>query len=764
MIVTIPLLAAAAFVGPQQDWRTTVRSFCFDCHDAATAKGALDLESILADDPARHPETWEKVVRKLRARQMPPPGRPRPPEPLADAARTALESALDEAAAARPDPGRTDTLRRLTRVEYRNAVRDLLGLEIDPAALLPEDESSHGFDSATTGMLSPTLLERTLTAAQKIARLATGSPGRSPGGETWRVPPDLTQEERIEGLPPGTRGGLLVRAFLPQAGDYEVRVHLTRDRDEHVEGLTEEHELEVLLDRRRVAIFTVKPPRGPEDHATADAHLVARLSATAGPHDLGVTFVKKPSSLVETTRQPHPARFNAHRHPRLTPAVYQVTLTGPYDARGARDSPSRRRIFVARPASPAEEEDCARTILTTLLRRAARRPVGDADLEPVMRRYREARARGDFDAGIKAGLAAVLMSHAFLFRVERDPEGLPPRTPYPLSDIELASRLSFFLWSSIPDDALLSSAEQGRLDLKAHARRMLADPRSDSLVTHFASQWLRLRNLDSIVPDRRLFPDFDDNLRQAMRRETELLFEEILREDRSVLDLLRADHTFLNERLAKHYGIPHVYGTHFRRVDTDPASRRGGLLRQASVLTLTSYATRTSPVLRGKWVLETLLAAPPPPPLPDVPALDGSVVAADLPVRLRLQRHRADPACARCHDAIDPIGFSLEHFDAVGRWRAMESGAPIDATGGLGDGSAFEGVAGLEAALLERPEIFVTALTEKLLTFALGRALGHHDAPAVRGIVRAARAEQYRFSAIVTGIVESVPFRMRRTP
>ncbi len=770
-ILAICVLAGFVQVGEEarqegeSSWRREIGKSCLECHGAENPKGRLNLESLLADPPASHAPTWEKVVRKLRTRQMPPPGSKRPSEEAYGGMLSGLEAALDAAAAAKPDPGRTDTIRRLTRLEYQNAVRDLLGLEIDAAALLPPDESSHGFDSATAGTLSPTLVERTLTAAQRISRLAVGRAGRSPGGDTFRVRADVTQEERMEGLPQGTRGGLRIPYTFPQDGDYDVRIRLMRDRDELVEGLTEPHELVVLLDRRAVRQFTVAPPRGDaQGHARVDAHLSVRVPVAAGPHDLGVTFLKKPSSVVETLRQPYDAHFNTHRHPRLSPAVYEVSITGPYDARG----PGRPLILRATPKAPGEEEACAKTILAPLMRRAWRRPVAEADLGRVLKFYRDARAGTDFETGIEAALSAILMSHDFLFRVERDPAGLPPGTAYRLSDIDLASRLSFFLWSSIPDDELLDLAERGELGrpgtLEAQARRMLADPRSRTLATSFAAQWLHLRNLEQSVPDGRLFPDFDDNLRQALRRETELLFQEILRDDRSVLGLLQSDHTYLNERLARHYAIPHVYGTHFRRVELDPGARRGGILRHGSVLTVTSYATRTSPVLRGKWILENLIGTPPPPPLSDVPALDDNAVSANLPARERLQKHRTNPSCATCHDKIDPVGFALENFDAVGRWRTLEADRPVDASGGLPDGSAFEGVSGLEAALLRRPEVFVTALTEKLLTFALGRAVGHHDGPAVRAVVLEARNQNDRFSAIVCGIVKSVPFRMRRTP
>jgi hypothetical protein len=456
-----------------------------------------------------------------------------------------------------------------------------------------------------------------------------------------------------------------------------------------------------------------------------------------------------------------------HRHPRRTPAIYQVSITGPYAPQGAGNTPSRRKIFVARPTTPGEEESCAKTILSGLMRRAYRRPVTDADLEKPMEFYRTARAENDFDTGIEAGLAAILVSPQFLFRVEADPAGVAPKTVYRVSDLDLASRISFFLWSSIPDDELLEMAIRGDLSkpgvLEKQVRRMLADSRSKSLANNFADQWLYLRNLESFTPDLRLFPDFDDNLRQAFREETELFFESIMRDDRSVMDLLKADYTFLNERLAKHYGVPHVYGSRFRRVLTGPESRRGGLLRHGSVLAVTSYATRTSPVIRGKWVLENIIGTPPPPPAPDVPALRDNTVSQNLSVRERLAEHRANAACASCHNMIDPPGFALENFDAVGRWRTLEEGKPVDASGGLPDGSKFTGVSGLEDGLMERPEVFVGTLTEKLLTFALGRGVEPYDGPAIRKIVRDAQAADYRFSSIIVGITKSTPFTMRKS-
>ena len=775
------LLVAGCFVGiaraqPQAD-RADIKQFisqhCSDCHNGDEKKGGLDLDSIGRTEVSKHPEVWEKVVRKLAARQMPPAEMPRPKESAYESVVSSLSAALDAEAAVHINPGRTGTFRRLNRTEYQNAIRDLLALEIDAAALLPGDESSHGFDNVTVGDLSPTLLDRYITAAQKISRMAVGSSLRSPGGDTIRIRADLTQEEHVEGLPVGTRGGALIPYNFPQDGEYDIQIRLARDRNEHVEGLNGSHELEVLLDRERMASFTVAPPKDREDHSDVDAQLKARIAATAGPHKLGVTFLKNPSSLLETKRQPYQAHFNMHRHPRIGPAIFQVSITGPYAAKGPGDTPSRRRIFTCKPSQASEEEDCARRILSTLVRRAYRRPATEDDLKKPLELYRQARADGDFDAGIEMALSAVLVNPQFLFRIEHDPPDIATQTAYRISDIDLASRLSFFLWSSIPDDELLDLATRGELNkpavLEQQVRRMLNDERSQSLVTNFASQWLHLRNLDSVTPDLRQFPDFDDNLRQALRRETELLFENVVREDRSVLDLLKPQQTFLNERLAKHYGIPHIYGSRFRKASLgdeparDEASVRGGLLRQGSMLTVTSYATRTSPVIRGKWILENILGTPPPPPPANVPALKDNTVSSMLSVRARLAEHRANAACASCHNLMDPVGFALENYDAVGRWRTVEEGESVDAAGGLPDGSQFTGVAGLEQALLKRPELFVGAMTEKLLTFAVGRGVEHYDAPAVRKIVRDASAEDYRFSVLVLGIAKSTPFQMRRS-
>ncbi len=746
----------------------TLNQYCAGCHNPKAKAGNFSFDPHDAADPAAHAEAWEKIVRKLRARTMPPPGLPRPGDNGYREVLTSLEAKLDSAARAHPQPGRTDTFRRLNRIEYQNAIRDLLHLDIDVSTLLPADESSHGFDNITVGDLSPTLLERYLGAARKISRLSVGSPIRSPGGDTVNLPPDLTQEEHFDQLPIGTRGGTTVRYTFPLDAEYDFQLRLARDRNEHVEGLKTEDELELTLDGERVKLFTVAPPPKGTDHHLVDDQLKTRAAVKAGPHTVGVAFLKKPSFLLETERQPYLAHFNMDRHPRITPALYSVSVNGPYNAKGPGDSPSRERLFLCHPAVIEDEEPCAKRIFTTLTRRAFRRPVTAEDVSVPLKFFREARRTGSFDTGIEMGLSAVLVSPEFLFRVEQDPAYVATQTAYRLSPIELASRISFFLWSSIPDDELLDSAISGQLStpavLERQVRRMLADKRSSTLVTNFADQWLHLRNLASTTPDMRIFPDFDDNLRQAFRKETELFFESILREDRSVLDLLNADYTFVNERLAKHYGIPNIYGSRFRRVTFHENGGRGGLLRQGSVLTVTSYATRTSPVIRGKWILDNVLGAPPLPPPPFVPSLkDNHSGAKALPMRERIAQHRANPACAGCHNAMDPLGYSLENYDAIGRWRVAEESIPVDSSGGTPDGTKVVGIADLQKALLRDPDIFAGTLTEKLLTYSIGRGAESFDAPAIRGVVASARDNNYPFSSIILGIVQSTPFQMRRS-
>lgn len=743
-----------------------LEKFCIDCHDSDLRKGELDLISILDSPIPQNTGVWENVVRKLTARQMPPIGERRPSPEEYDSLISAVIGQLDELAERHPDPGPPKNLRRLNRTEYQNAIRDLLALEIDASALLPADEPSHGFDNITVDELSPVLLNRYVSAAQKISRLAIGTSG-PPAGATFRPAADESQEDHVPGLPLGTRGGILVDFHFPRDGIYEFQVHLARDRNEKVEGLSGVHEMEILLDRELQASFEIKA-RSNVDHTKVDANLKTRLSVKAGQRKVGVTFVKKPKSLIETKRQPYIARYNHHRHPRQNPAVFQLSITGPFDASGVSETRSRQHILIASPEEEKSAEAAARKIFERLARLAYRRPVDDADLERPMQFFREGFEEGDFDAGIESGLGSILVNPRFLFRIEKPPADVESGEIYSISDIDLASRLSFFLWSSIPDEDLLSLAEKGELSdpeiLRQQIQRMLADPRSRSLVENFANQWLYLRNLNSITPNHRLFPDFDDNLRQAFRIETELFFESIIQEDRSLTELLQADYTFLNERLARHYQIPKIYGTRFRRVNLDPEHRRGGLLRHGSILTVTSYATRTSPVLRGNWVLENILGAPAPPPPDDVPDLEENSVDQNLPIRERLSEHRSNKACASCHNLMDPIGFALENYDAIGRWRTHVEGRELDVSGSLPDGQQFSGIKGLENGLLARPEPFVAAFTEKLMTFGLGRGIEPCDAPAIRKIVQNAAEDDYRFSSIIVGVVNSVPFRMSKAP
>ncbi len=805
-VASPPSSSAAGVLPAASSPRRLLDRYCVTCHNERLKTADLRLDRIDVANPGADAEVWEKVVRKVHTGTMPPSNMPQLSQDDRRALLIWLETSLDAASAARPNPGRTETLRRLNRTEYQNAVRDLLALDIDAAALLPADESGHGFDNVTVGDLPPTLLDRYISAAQKISRLAIGSTDASLQSDIIRLPADLTQEDHLPGLPLGTRGGVSVSHTFVQDGEYEIQIWLMRNLEGDVSGLREPraHELMVLVDRQPVANFTIEKPAG-TDATAPDKDLKARVTVRAGPHEIGVTFVKDGSSLLETARQPLQSHFNDRRHPRSAPAIDQISMTGPYEAKGAENTPSRRRLFVCRPeagsharqprvgsearsharqprvgpeaerhagadGSPAshKEEACARTILTTLMRRAYRRPIAKADVEGPMAFYREGRAGKDFDAGIAKALSAVLINPEFLFRVESEPKNIPAGGVYRISDLELASRLSFFLWSSIPDDELLAAAIAGKLsrpeELEKQARRMIADRRSFNLATNFAGQWLRLRNLEAVNPNARLFPDFDDNLRQAFRQETELFFDHVLREDRSVLELIKADYTFLNERLARHYGIPDVYGSRFRRVTLGPDSKRGGLLRQGSVLAVTSFATRTSPIIRGVWVLGSIFGAPPPPPLPNVPSLDESTVSASLPMRERLAAHRSNAVCASCHRTIDPVGFSLESFNAVGQWRDHEADdVPIDVSGALPGVGELRGVAGLEDGLLSRPELFTGTLTEKLLTFALGRGIEYYDAPAVRTIVRDAGNDRYRFSSLILGIVKSAPFQMRKS-
>ena len=790
--------------------RELLDRYCVACHSSRVVRGEGPAPSALvgqlrglgleldALDPAAvgaDAETWEKVARKLRAGAMPPAGRPRPDDEMRDAFVERLEAALDAAWAARADLPRTAVYHRLNRAEYRNVIRDLLDVDVDVTELLPPDDATYGFDNIADALtVSPLLLERYLSAARRIGRLAIGPAATRPTIATYLARTDLTQDDHIAGLPLGTQGGMAVRHHFPLDGEYVVRLRLRRSVIDTIRGLAEPYQVEIGLDRERVRLFTIggeQPcgsidiPCGPGQRAAvrdgerareaalayamdADAELEVRLHVPAGPREIAAAFLRKTAAQYDGIRQPLLKSYidpvdEGWRPPHLR----SLEIIGPYDPTGPGDTPSRRRIFVCTPAAPADEAPCARRILSTLANRAYRRPVTDTDLDVLFDFYRLGRGEGSFEDGIRRALQRVLISPSFLFRIETDPPDGVAGAPHALSDLELASRLSFFLWSSMPDDELLALAEGGRLSdpavLASQARRMLADPRSRALVENFGGQWLYLRNVSSATPDPLQFPDFDENLRLAMRTETELFFERLIREDRSVLDFLTSDTTFLNERLARHYGIPHVYGSHFRPVAVS-GGIRGGILGHASLLTATSYANRTSPVLRGKWILENVLGAPPPPAPPDVAELEERTDDGEpRSMREAMERHRRNPACAGCHRPMDPLGFALENFDAVGRWRELsEARTPIDASGVLPDGTAFEGPGGLRRVLASRPEGFVTTLAEKLLTYALGRGLELADGPVVRGIVRGAAGDDYRFSSVIMGVVQSTPFRMRR--
>ena len=752
--------------------RATLDSYCVTCHNGRTRTADLSLEDLDVDAVGLDADVWERVVRKLRARVMPPVGVPRPDEAAYETLITSLETALDRVVERNPSPA-GPIVRRLNRAEYENAIRDLLALEIDAAQLLPPDDSAYGFDTVADVLnVSPALQERYLSAARKISALAVGDSRITPAESTYRVRQDLSQNQHVEGLPLGTIGGAAVRYTFPLDGEYVFQTKLMRTNLGMMRGLEYSHRIEYVVDGERVHSATIG---GNADLAAAfetptvtgdamEARLRARVRVKAGTRTVGVTFAEDIPGIGTARLQP----FLRSSYDTLDwtgrPHIDMFSIAGPFDATGPGETTSRQRIFACQPTSPGDELACARRILGSLARRAYRRPVTDVDLGHILGFYEAGRHDGTFETGIQAALQFILASPHFIFRAERAPAGTRTGSIYRVGDVELASRLSFFLWSTIPDDELLSLAEQGRLGgqvvLTDQVRRMLGHARGEALVRNFAGQWLQLRNLRNFQPNSEVFPDFDDNLRQAFQRETELLFESVIREDRSVLDLVNADYTFVNERLARHYGISNVFGSRFRRVPVPDDARRG-VLGHGSVLAVTSYAERTSPVKRGKWVLENLLGTPPPPPLPDVPALEDSSEKARS-VRERLEQHRANPVCASCHRVMDPLGFALENFDAIGAWRVEDEGVPIDASGQLADGTHVDGVNAVRQAILSRPDLFVTTLTAKLMTYGLGRGIGPHDMPAVRAIVRQARSQGYRFSSLILGIVNSEPFRMSR--
>src|SRR4051812_9571908 len=777
-----------AALGAQQD---AINRYCVTCHNDRLKTSDLSLEKADVAHPALDPELWEKVQRKLQARTMPPQNARRPDEATYRLLQTTIEKALDAEAAAHPNPG-APILHRLNRSEYANAIHDLLALDVDVTSLLPADDAAFGFDNISDVLgVSPSLQERYLSAASKIAATAVGDPDITAGSDTFRIRQDLSQDQHVEGLPLGTIGGTAVRYTFPLDGDYVFQVKLYRTNLNIMRGLEYPHEVEFAIDGRRVYATTIGGPDDlealfdkPTDTSDAvDARLRVRVPVRAGAHNVSVAFVEDPPVQEPNRLQPFIRSSIDNFDWAGRPHMQTFTITGPFNATGAGDTPSRRKIFSCRPVTPAAtavsastghprtsaaEQACAEQILSTIAHRAYRGPVSVVDRQRIMRIYQESRSAGTFDSGIEAALVRILAAPRFVFRVERDPANATPGSPYKLNDVELASRLSFFLWSSIPDEELLAVAEHGKLKdpatFDAQVRRMLADPKSQALVDNFAGQWLQLRNVRNVQPNSDLFPDFDDNLRQAFKRETELFFESVMREDRPVLELMTADYSFVNERLARHYGIPGVYGSRFRRV-TLTDERRFGLLGKGSILAVTSHAERTSPVVRGRWILDNIigLPVPPPPPIPGAGVfIDPAPGEAPKSMREQMAEHRKNPVCATCHKVMDPIGLSLDNFDVIGSWRATdETEKPIDATGELVDGSKVDGVVTLRKALMAHPDVFVRTMTEKMLIYALGRGLDARDMPAVRAIMREAAGREYRFQSLVLGIVHSTPFTMR---
>ena len=776
LLMVFGTLPVAGAQQPGAEPRVFITTYCVTCHNDRLKTGQLSLEKMDFDNIPAGAEVWEKVIRKLRASAMPPQTAPkRPDQAMADAFASYLETTIDRAAAAKPNPGHA-TLHRLNRTEYGNAVRDVLGLEIDPTPLLPADDESYGFDNiADVLKISPSLMQRYMSASWSISRLAVGNPAIVAETATYRAKPDLSQDGHIEGLPLGTRGGMSMRHNFPLDGEYEIRVRLWRATADVIKGLEDVNQLEVSVDGVRTRLITIG---GPTDRDLSyensgksaeeiDKRLTVRVQVKAGPRTVIATFLKQSDAQADDdVLQPYMRTNLDPLGYRGLPAVDRVSVAGPFKPTGAGDTPSRRQIFTCKPSSATEEPVCARQIISKLARKAYRRPVTQSDLDNLIGFYQRGRNEGgNFESGIEPAIQLLLASPDFLFRFEPDTANAAPGGVYRISDLDLASRLSFFLWSTIPDEELLSAAAQGLLKdpavLERQVKRMLKDPRAKALVDNFAGQWLYLRNLKTINPDFETFPDFDDNLRQAMKKETDLFIESIIREDRSVMELLNANYTFVNERLARHYRMPGIYGTDFRRVTLKDDNRRG-LLGQASILTLTSNSTRTSPVSRGKWILTNILGLPPNPPPPEIPALkEKSDAGKPTSLRERMEQHRANPTCAGCHRAMDPIGFSLENFDAVGQWRNTDEGVKIDPSGTLFNGTNVNGPVSLRQALASRPEIFTGVLTEKLMTYGLGRGIQYYDMPAVRSVLKSARPTDFRFSSMVLGIVKSVPFQMK---
>ena len=751
-----------------------INQYCVTCHNQRAKTGGLALDTLSLSNIPAGAETWEKVIRKVRGGQMPPSGMPRPTPAALDALVAHLETSIDKAALATPVL-RHPSIHRLNRSEYGNAVRDLFALDVDVSALLPPDEEAYGFDNnATVLNISTSLMERYLSAAWKISSLAVASPRITPSLETFRVRGDLSQHDHVPGLPVGTRGGIAIRHYFPVDGEYVISPRLYRETVNIVRGLELEHDLEVTLDGQRIVLARFGGPKDEQANYLQptlagdemEKRFQKRLKVSAGPHTIGVAFIKKSSATTLELLQP----FERERLDPITPVgipeLDKVTVEGPFNPTRSDNAPSRLKVFACKPTSERDEAACARTILSSVARRAYRGPVSDTDMTRLLDFYAKERASGgDFDAGIEGALRFMLVHPRFLYRLERDPEKTPPGSNYRISDLELASRLSFFIWSSIPDDELLTVATAGRLQnpavLEQQVRRMLKDERARALGSNFAGQWLYLRNLRGLQPDADVFPDFDHNLREALQRETELLFESIVLDDKPVTTLLNADYTFLNERLARHYGVPNIYGTQFRRVAVANEARKG-LLGHGSILALTSQNNRTSPVLRGKYVLTNLLGTPPPSPPAVVPPLDENPGKAKS-MRDRMEEHRKSPACSGCHKLMDPIGLALENFDGIGRWRTVDNGAIIDPASQLADGTNIAGPVALRQALLRRPDMFARNMTEMLLSYGIGHGIEYYDMPFVRAIVKDAERSGYTFSSLVLGIVKSAPFQSRRS-
>ena len=774
---TAAVIGSTVVAWAQQDAPATqqavIGKYCVTCHSAKLRTGGLSLQDADLNNVPAAAETWEKVIRKLRTGSMPPQGLPRPDSATVNGLASFLETSLDRAAEAKPNPGHA-AMHRLNRSEYANAIHDLLALDVDSTALLPPDDESSGFDNiADVLRMSPSLMERYLSASWNISRQAVGNMNIAPETATYRVRPDLSQDQHIEGLPLGTRGGILVRHYFPLDAEYVIKLRLWRNTFDLMRGMEDAHQIEISVDGNQVRLVTagghdefLRMTANPGTFgAELDKQLTVRIPLKAGPHVITASTLLRSHAEKDDLVKPFLRTTIDGLDIMGDPSVDRLTVEGPLNPTGPGQTPSRAKIFVCVPQNEREELPCARKIIAALLHRAYRRPIRDADLETPLSFYQRRRnGKGSFGAGIEAALQFILASPEFLFRFEPDPSGLPVDAAYQLGDLALASRLSFFLWSSPPDDELLRVASEGKLHqhavLQQQVKRMLADSRADALVDNFAEQWLFLRNLKNSSPDPQIFPDFDDNLRQAMREETKLFFQSIVREDRSVMDLLNADYTFVNERLARHYGIPNVYGSQFRRV-TLTSEDRHGLLGQGSILTVTSYPNRTSPVQRGKWILTNLLGIPPTPPPPNVPALKENGDGKPLSLRERMEQHRADAVCAGCHKVMDPIGFALENFDAVGQWRTKDDGSPIDPSGTLYNGAKVDGPVALRQMLAGQQDVFAGVMTEKLLTYALGRGVEYYDMPAVRKIVRAAQSNDLRFSSLVLATVESVPFEMK---